>query len=270
MRLVTPLAGAAVVAATHGVRPLVIADAVTFVIAAAALGSMKIQESKPEPSGQQMRTQLAAGIRHVRSTLPLRQIVIATGIALLFIGMNESLIFAVVQHGLKHSPSYVGILIACQGVGSIVGAPCAAPALRRFGDGLTAGLGLGLIALAELGMATGQPVLIYAGTVLGGIGVPPVIVAFATSIQTRTPADLQGRAYAAADALVSGPQTLSVALGAALVSAVSYRLLLGVASAAIAACAVYLCTRPEHRRGTVGSDIDLGPAEPVPAADVMR
>jgi MFS family permease len=270
LRLVTPLLGASVVAATHGVKPLVIGDAVTFLVASAAIASMQIKEVKPQPNGQRLRLELLAGVRHVRDTLPLRQIVIAIGIALLFVGMNESLIFAVVQHGLKKSPSYVGILIVAQGVGSLIGAPAAGPVLRRLGDGLTAGLGLALIAVAELGQATGRPVLIYAGAVCGGFGIPGAIVAFSTSIQTRTPAELQGRAYAAADAIVSTPQTLSVAIGAALVSVVSYRLLLGISAAVIAACAVYLCTRPEHRRSRVAVDLDPGLAEPVPAADVMR
>lgn len=269
LRLVTPLVGAAVVSATHGVRPLVIADIVTFLIAVVAIASMDVREVAPAPTGQRLRSELAAGIRHVRDTLPLRQIVIATGVALLFLGMNESLIFAVVQHGLKLSPSYVGVLIAAQGAGSLLGAPTAAPAMRRLGDGLTAGLGLALIALAELSMATGQPALIYAGAAIGGFGVPPVIVAFATAIQLRSPAELQGRAYAASDALVSAPQTLSVALGAALVSAVDYRLMLGVGAAVIAGSAAYLCSRPEHRlRPAVLPD--LGAAEPVPSADLMR
>lgn len=246
LRIVTPLIGAAVVAATHGVKPLAIGDAITFVLAALAIASMDIREPKPTPSGERMRVALVAGVRHVWATLPLRQIVMATAVAILFIGMNETLVFAVAQHGLNRSPSYVGVLIAAQGAGSLIGAPSAAPVLRRLGDRLTAGLSLGLIAIAEACMVSGTPAVIYAGVVIGGIGVPPLIVAFSTSIQTRSPDALQGRAYAAADAIVSTPQTLSVALGAALVSVVDYRVLLLIGSVVIVMTAIYLCTRRDR------------------------
>jgi hypothetical protein len=52
------------------------------------------------------------------------------------------------------------------------------------------------------------------------------VVAFGTAVQLRTPPDLQGRVYSAADTLVGTPQTLSIALGAALVAIVDYRILI--------------------------------------------
>jgi hypothetical protein len=65
-----------------------------------------------------------------------------------------------------------------------------------------------------------------------------------TAVQVRTPLRLQGRVASAADVLISTPQTLSIALGAALVAVVDYRLLVVVEALAVALCAVYLLTRP--------------------------
>jgi hypothetical protein len=47
----------------------------------------------------------------------------------------------------------------------------------------------------------------------------------------------------ASDTLVSTPQTVSIALGAALVSLFDYRLLVGVMAIVVAACGAYLLTR---------------------------
>jgi MFS family permease len=255
MRLITPLVGAGVVAATHGVKPLVIADAVTFVIAAMAIASMRVDEVPAEPSLDRLRTQLVAGIRHVWATLPLRQIVIATGLAIFVVGMNETLVFAVAQ-GLGRSASFVGVIVALQGLGAVAGGPLSPTVLRRIGDGWTVALGLCLIAVAELGMATGTLPGVVIGVVIGGIGVPLLIVGFATSIQLRTPPQMQGRVAAAADAIVSTPQTISVAIGAALVVAVDYRLLLLISAVTVAVAAGYLGSRPEHRiRRTDDADL---------------
>jgi len=49
---------------------------------------------------------------------------------------------------------------------------------------------------------------------------------------------------AAATALLITPQTLSIAVGAALISVVSYRLLLIVMAVIIGACAAWLLARP--------------------------
>ena len=58
-----------------------------------------------------------------------------------------------------------------------------------------------------------------------------------------TPAELQGRAYSAADLLLGAPQTASIAAGAALVAVVGYRWLLGAEAAVVAIAAAYLLTR---------------------------
>jgi hypothetical protein len=53
-----------------------------------------------------------------------------------------------------------------------------------------------------------------------------------------------GRVNAAATTLLISPQTLSIAAGAALISVVSYRLLLIVMAVIIGACAAWLLARP--------------------------
>jgi hypothetical protein len=67
-----------------------------------------------------------------------------------------------------------------------------------------------------------------------------VIVSLTTLVQRSTPSELQGRAYAAADALITTPQTISIAVGAALVGVVGYQVLLVAMAACNALAGAYL------------------------------
>jgi MFS family permease len=84
---------------------------------------------------------------------------------------------------------------------------------------------------------------VLAGVVLFGVGMPWIVVAAITLLQRLTPAELQGRAYSAADLLLGAPQTASIAAGAALLTVVGYRWLLAAQAAVVAVAAVYLLTR---------------------------
>lgn len=81
------------------------------------------------------------------------------------------------------------------------------------------------------------------GITIAGIGIPWAVVGLGTAVQRRTPADLQGRVYSAADTIVGTPQTLSIAVGAGLSTLVDYRVLLVIMAAVTTGCALYLITR---------------------------
>jgi MFS family permease len=105
------------------------------------------------------------------------------------------------------------------------------------------GGGMALFALGELSFISHSLALVLAGVALAGAGLAWLIVGYATAIQLRTPLRLQGRVLSASDTLVSTPQTVSIALGAALVSLFDYRLLVGVIAIVVVACGAYLLTR---------------------------
>jgi MFS family permease len=242
LRLISPLVGAGLFAAVGG-GAVAIVDAATFVVAAAALALIRTREEKPEPEQTHFLTELTAGIRHVFRTLPLRQIILTAGVCLLVVGFSETLIFAVIDSGLHRSPAFLGMLEPAQGAGAIAGGVTAAWALRRFGDVRLVGIGMGLFALGDLSFVSHSIALVAAGFAVAGFGIGWLIVGFGTSIQLRTPARLQGRVASAADTMVSTPQTVSIALGAALVTVFDYRLLVVVMAVVVAACAAYLLTR---------------------------
>ena len=250
LSLVAPLTGAGLFALV-GARPLVLLDAATFVVPVLCVRSLRIAATALRPRAVRWRTELGAGIRHIAASPALRQVTAAAVCAVLGFGFSETTIFAVAGQGLHRAPAFVGVLVTLQGAGALLGGPTAAPLLRRVGERWLIATGLLLMcvgALLEIPPSLGS---VVAGVLLFGVSLPWVLVGLTTLVQRSTPPELQGRVYAAADALITTPQTISVAAGAALIGIAGYRVLLAAmaASSALAgACLVgrrYRCPREQ-------------------------
>ena len=243
LRLIAPLAGAGIYAAAGG-GTVAILDSASFVAVVIALLMMRTPEPRFERLEHNFLAEALAGARHIVKTIPLRQIIFSTGAALFVVGFSETIIFAVIDQGLHRRPSFLGVLSSLQGVGAIVGGLTAAPALRRIGDVRIAGIGMAAFTVGEATFISSSLPLIAAGVMVAGFGISWLIVGLMTAVQVRTPLRLQGRVSAAADVLISTPQTISIAVGAALVAVVDYRVLVLVEAVSVALCASYLLTRP--------------------------
>ena len=243
LRLIAPLAGAGIYAAAGG-GVVAIVDSVSFVGVVAALLSMRTPEPRFERVEHSFLSEAMAGARHIVHTIPLRQIIFSTGAALFVVGFSETIIFAVIDQGLHRPPSFLGVLSSLQGVGAIAGGLTAVRGLRRLGDVRLAGIGMAGFAAGDLTFMSSSLPLIAVGTIVAGFGVSWLIVGLMTALQVRTPLRLQGRVSSAADVLISTPQTISIAVGAALIAVVDYRVLVVVEAVAVALCGLYLLTRP--------------------------
>ncbi len=259
LRLIAPLAGAGIYAAAGG-GVVAIVDSVSFVGVVAALLSMRTPEPRFERVEHSFLSEAMAGARHIVHTIPLRQIIFSTGAALFVVGFSETIIFAVIDQGLHRPPSFLGVLSSLQGVGAIAGGLTAVRGLRRLGDVRLAGIGMAGFALGDLTFMSSSLPLIAVGIIVAGFGVSWLIVGLMTALQVRTPLRLQGRVSSAADVLISTPQTVSIAVGAALIAVVDYRVLVVVEAVAVALCGLYLLTRPRLADEEVVED------EPVLAA----
>jgi MFS family permease len=254
LRLIAPLAGAGIYAAAGG-GVVAILDSVSFIAVVGSLLLMRTPEPRFERVEHTFIHEAMAGARHIIHTVPLRQIIFSTGAALLAVGFSETIIFAVIEQGLHRAPSFLGVLSTLQGVGAIVGGLTAVRGLRKVGDVRVAGLGMAAFAIGDCSFITSSLPLISVGIAIAGFGVSWLIVGLMTAVQVRTPLRLQGRVSSAADVLISTPQTVSIALGAALIAIVDYRVLVVTEALVVALCAAYLVTR----RAVV-------PAESPPAA----
>lgn len=253
-RLVAPMLGAGIYAVIGG-GAVAVLDSLTFVGSVATLVALKVVEPKAEPPEHRFLRELAAGAQHIWNVIALRQMVGAVAIALVVIGFVETAIFAVVDEGLHRPTAFLGILEAFQGVGAIAGGLTAARAMRRFGEGRVAGVGLALFAAGVALLITASLVLAFVGFAVAGVGLAWAVVAFVTALQRMTPLHLQGRVTGTAGMAIGVPQTFSIALGAVLINVVDWRLLLAIMGAVTLACGVYLLTRQAAR-----------PVEPAPVA----
>ena len=242
LRLFAPLVGALIYASIGG-GAVAVLDSATFGAVVVALLLIRVDEPRFERQEHHFGAELLAGVRHVFRTLPLRQIVVATGLCLLVVGFSETVIFAVLDQGLHRPASFFGVISSVQGAGAIVGGVTAARVMRRVGDVRLVGCGMALFALGGISFVSHSLALVLAGVSVAGAGLAWLIVGYATAIQLRTPLRLQGRVLSASDMIVSTPQTVSIALGAVLVSLFDYRLLVGVMALVVVACSAYLLTR---------------------------
>ncbi|MGN6676800.1 MAG: MFS transporter, partial [Streptosporangiaceae bacterium] len=184
------------------------------------------------------------GFRHLRSVPLLLQITTVTAMAFGVIGLNETIIFAVISEGLHRPPSFFGLYGAVQGAGAIVGGIPLALLVRRIGSARVVGFSLAAFSLASAACITSSLWLILAAAVGDGIGLVWLVAAATTATQRYTPPSLQGRVNAAFMMLILTPQTVSIAVGAALISFVDYRQMLAIVAVSIAACALVLLIRP--------------------------
>ena len=254
LRLVAPLVGAGLFVVIGG-HWIAVVDSATFVIAGASVLALHVREEKPARVPTHFWHEISAGFHHVYVTPVLRRMVNSIALALCVIGFAETAVFAVTSNELHRTASFIGVLMALQGVGAIIGGPLSAPAIRRIGERWTAGLGLATMALGALFFEGGSLTLVLIGAALFGFSLPPIIVGAYTLLQLRTPAELQGRAYSAFDLVGSFPQTISIALGASLITVLGYHGELTIIAIVVAISAIYLLL-------PVRGEPNFGPLQP--------
>lgn len=242
LRIVAPITGAGLFAAFGG-HVVAVIDAATFVGSAMTLVALPFVEPPIAPRQHRFLREASAGIAHIARTKVLRELTIGLCAALAVIGFCETLIFAIVIDGLHHSAPFVGVLDTFQGVGAIAGGLTAALLMRRVGDVRLSALGLTLFAFASFGFLTPSLEGVVPSVVVFGAGVAWVVIAAMTAYQRRSPQEIQGRVAAATNMLFSLPQTMSIAVGAALVTLIDYRIEIVIMGLVTLVAAAYLFTR---------------------------
>jgi MFS family permease len=261
LRLITPLIGAGLLAWV-GAAPVILLDAGTFVVAAATVLALRMREPRPVRKPARWRAEFTAGLRHIAETRALRRPMVACLIAVSAFGFFETVPFAVVGQGLHRSPEFLGVLNSLQGAGALIGGALAAPVMRRTSERALMAGGLAACAAATLLLITGSLPLVLIAMAGVGLCVVWINVGAVTLVQRRTPGPLLGRVDATLEFTIVVPQAASIALGAAVIAVVNYRILLLAMAAVIAFSAGYLARGPEHEEGQAAADA-------LPLADSM-
>jgi MFS family permease len=265
LQLVTPLIGAGLFTVTGGAVIAEI-DAGTFLVAVVSLLLLRMAPAPgaadaadaamdggtaagggvPDGDGG-----MAAGLRFIWAEPVLRTIMLALGLSVLAVGFSESALFSVVTVGLHHSASFLGVLTTVQGVGAVLSGMAAAPLLRRVSEPLLLAMGLACMTVAMLALTVPDLVVVLAGMVVAGLVSPWLAVAGVTAFQRRTPAAVMGRVFGVLRLALTIPQTASLAIGAALITVVDYRVLLVVIALVAAASGLLVIGQPEIWRRPV-------------------
>jgi MFS family permease len=243
LRIISPLIGAALYSRFGG-GSVAVLDATTFGFAVSALLTLQITERAPQPEPvTTFGSRVLAGVSHLRRSPLLAQVTLTAAGAMLVLGFYESVTFAVID-AIGRPPSFFGVLMAIQAVGSIAGGLVVTRVIKRIGEART--LGISLIAWTIASLVYTVPTLATAVVALlvYGAAIPLYAVAVATATQRHTPPGLQGRVNTASETAINVCQTLSIALGAALIGTVRYQFLLIAAALVLTVAATPILIHP--------------------------
>ncbi|MFJ8076103.1 MFS transporter [Streptomyces sp. NPDC096176] len=256
MKLLAPLAGAALFTRSGGAS-VALLDAMSFALAAGIFALMRVREAKPTPRQGSWGSDTLEGARSLWRSASLRPLVLGGALTMGLAGLNGALIYAVTDKVLGHSPAFVGLLYAVQGLGSVLAGLLAGPLLRRLPERLFAASGIAVFAAG-----VGLRVLPYDAVAMVcsaaiGLGLPCVLIAAMTAVQRDTPDAIVGRTAATANTLMFVPNAVALALGAGLVAVVDVRVLLALVGGAGVIVGAFLAWRsfsgetplPETRPG---------------------
>lgn len=244
LRLLGPLTGAGLFVAL-GAHLIAIIDSATFAIAALSLMLLRVRERAPQPTHDRWSRKVMGGVHHIWRTVELRQVVLAGACTTAVFGFIETIAYAITEQGLHKPAAFVGVLAATQGAGAVAGGLSAAALLRRAREGRLMGIAMLIAASGAVLQIPALLPIVLLGELLFGAAIPWLIISLITLSQRLTPPDLQGRVYAAAETLITTPQTISIALGAGLITLTGYRPLLAAMATIFTLTATYLLTHPK-------------------------
>lgn len=252
LRLGGPLLGAVLYSAV-GVGAVAVLDTVSFLVAAALFGAVRVTGPAPPRSPVTFVPGLTAGVRLVVADPALRRAMIATCALFFAGGVGESALYVLIDDGLDRPPAFLGVLATTTGVGTVLGGLLAARLIRRHGELAAVGAGVVAYGAATVGLSVPALPAVLGAAVVLGVGLTVPLVGRVTLLQRSAPSHLLGRATTACDAAGAVCQVVAIAAGAALVTVVSYRLLLTTLGALTLAAAAYTwlgaaLTPPRNRR----------------------
>ncbi|WP_259275676.1 MFS transporter [Micromonospora chalcea] len=248
VKLVAPLAGAGLYA-WRGGHVVAVLAAVVPVLVAVLYGALRLTRTVAAPPAARpagVRDGLAALLarRAVRVPVALAAVSIAMS------GFTTAALYDVVVTGLGLPSTFLGVLAAAQGGGSLFAGLVVGRLVRRHGEIAVGAAGAVLFAAGCLGRCLPWWPGTLAASVVIGAGLPWTLVAAVTAVQTYTPPEMLGRVAGTANTAMFGPITLAIPLGSAAV-AVGGRPPL-VAAAVVCLTGALAAARDGRRRSATG------------------
>lgn len=222
-KLISPGLGAGLFVLA-GPQVIVAIDSVTSFIAAGILLFLPKREAPTHPDKSPgFIASFLDGFTFIAKDASLRRLTLIGVLFMAVAGMSESLRWSVVTEGLGAAAEWMGPLHVVMGLGSIVCGLVAAMIVVRIGTLQAIGVALFLFGTGCLLWTTGMPVAIFTGATVVGAGSTMLVVASLVLLQQRTADHLQGKVFTAFELLTTGPQLVSIAGGAYIITVIDYR-----------------------------------------------
>ena len=191
--------------------PIAIAvDAISFVISAVVLGTIRRPEAQPAARTERRRivAEIVDGLRPIGRSPILRTVILAGSGAHLLWGAFGAVYLVFATEGLGLEPATIGLIAAVGGISSLVGALIATRTSRRIGVGPSILLGLTLftlgnllIPLAPAGSAALAIVFLVGQQLIGDLGATLEEITELSLLQATVPNEVLGRVNSAYDFL---------------------------------------------------------------------
>ncbi|MFI6321545.1 MFS transporter [Nonomuraea sp. NPDC050556] len=227
-RLITPIAGAGLVSA-FGISSVVLIDSMSFVLALALLALVKTPRASlrdPGDGGGSLLRELISGVAYLARTKEISRPLVSCLITIFAFGLGEPLIFAIVSDGLTQKSSFVGFMLTIQAVATLCASPFAGRLIVSYGELRVARIALALIACSCAFLMARSELLVAAGYLTVGVGLPWFVTAINTWLQRETPPHLRGRIAGGFSFATSFPQVISVGASAWLITLYPYQFIL--------------------------------------------
>ena len=213
-------------------------DAMTFVISAVLLGSIRAQEPKPEVEHKEtsLRKDISKGLNYVRHNKYLRPMVANSVTMQLFGGMVDGILIIYLTRVVDLPATFIGVIFAVGAATGLLAATLGRRAAKRFGLGRMVLLGTFLIGLGSLGrpLSFGTPFMAGAillfGQAITGFGNTIYNIGYDSLVPQVTPDDLLGRVNATNLFLAYGALPIGAFIGGLIGEGLGLRAALVVSS----------------------------------------
>ncbi len=246
---------------------VILIDAVSYLLSALALSGVTEDEpTRPKPGGDEaeerdaqsplnmesIRREIAEGIYELLRTPLLRTLTITSSLGMLAGSVTAAVQMLFLVYQLNFNPTVIGAVLACGGVGSLVGALLSGRAARILQVGRTLVLGkllwlAGSLLLASAAQFDDAVVAVGAALALNGLGSTLYFVNQISLRQAITSVRLLGRVTAARRFVLFGVATVGAFIGGGLGETIGLRATLFVGAAALTVELAFILFSPIRR-----------------------
>ena len=216
----------------------ILVDAVSYLLSALALAGVADEPPQARTEPQSIRKEIAEGIHELLRTPILKTLTITSSLGMLAGSVTAAVQMLFLVDQLNFTPAVIGVVLACGGGGSLLGALLSGRAARVLHVGATLILGkllwiAGSILLVSAEVNGREVVVVAAALALNGLGSTLYFVNQISLRQAVTAVRLLGRVTAARRFVLFGAATVGAFIGGGLGEVIGLRATLFVGALAL-------------------------------------